>query len=164
MDKQGISQLADWLEANNDALIARQVLLDPAQIFAAADALHVLDQPLTTYFDQTQEQYESMTSDHQFTIQDDNKPVKAIQDRIMITHVDGNIHEGIVNFTYGHEDVFQNGYSAKQDLNVLKYGLEVIGAVADVDPAIFRGNLSKDAVLTLGLSAQAVRQWQENGR
>lgn len=69
-------------------------------------------------------------SDHKLNLLDDKAPVAKLEDRIMVNHVDGSITEDKLNFTYNHEPVFDGEYAAAVDLNIVKYGLEVIGAVA----------------------------------
>ncbi len=45
MDQFSISNLADWLEAHNDELMAKTTQLDPTKVFAIVDYLKVLKKP-----------------------------------------------------------------------------------------------------------------------
>ena len=69
-----------------------------------------------------------------------------------------------MHFTYNHDDPYANQkYDVVSDLHTLEYGLEIIGAIqANTILADLRNNLSQDAVLSLGLAAHAVEQWQKN--
>ena len=79
----------------------------------------------------------------------------------MVTHVDGVLAENKVNFEYSHEAVYEDQYLVKRDLEVLTYGLAVIGAVAaTVKHNLIQADLSKDAVLSLALAAQNIANWQ----
>ncbi|MHA3066882.1 hypothetical protein [Lacticaseibacillus saniviri] len=161
MDQFGISQLADWLEEKHQAILDKQTKLDLATVLEAIDYLAVLDQPAKQYLNQTQATYYKSESDHKLNLPDDKAPLMATQDRIMVNHVDGQVNEDEIKFTYNHEPVFEPKYSAKKDLNLLKYGLEVIGAAASTGHTdIVKQALSKDAVLSLLLAANQLVAWQ----
>lgn len=56
---------------------------------------------------------------------------------------------------------FDGGYTPQRDLNIVKYGLEVIGAVATSGHIeTVSAALSPDAVLTLVLAATAFSSYQ----
>ena len=108
-----------------------------------------------------QADYYTTESDHKLNLPDDNAPLTATHDRIMVNHVDGSIKNDQLNFTYNHEPVFDGGYTPQRDLNIVKYGLEVIGAVATSGHIeTVSAALSPDAVLTLVLAATAFSSYQ----
>jgi hypothetical protein len=91
----------------------------------------------------------------------DEQPLAELEDRIMVNHVDGSITEDQVNFTYNHEPVFDSGYAPKKDLNIVKFGLEVIGAVATSGHLqTVAAALSPDAMVTLVVAAHRFATWQ----
>ncbi|MCX2454916.1 hypothetical protein [Lacticaseibacillus nasuensis] len=162
MDQFEISELADWLEANHDALLAKTTLLPEAKVAAAVDYLEVLAHPAADYLNMLQGNYFREESDHKLNLLDDKAPVAKLEDRIMVNHVDGSITEDKLNFTYNHEPVFDGEYAAAVDLNIVKYGLEVIGAVATTGHLqTVTAALSPDAVLTLLVAAHTFAQWQK---
>ncbi|KRM72019.1 hypothetical protein [Lacticaseibacillus brantae] len=161
MDQFGISRLADWLEDNTQAILDKKVKLDLAEILAAVDYLGVLDRPAKTYLNQRQASYYRDESDHKLNLIDDQALLTNTQDRIMVNHVDGAVEDDEIKFTYNHEPVFDEGYHAKKDLNLLKYGLEVIGAAASTGHFdAVQHALSKDAVLSLILAGNQLVTWQ----
>ncbi len=108
-----------------------------------------------------QADYYTIESDHKLNLPDDNAPLTATHDRIMVNHVDGSIKNDQLNFTYNHEPVFDGGYTPQRDLNIVKYGLEVIGAVATSGHIeTVSAALSPDAVLTLVLAATAFSSYR----
>lgn len=161
MDQFSISNLADWLEAHNDDLMAKKTQLDPNKVYAIVDYLKVLKKPAEKYLHMKQADYYTIESDHKLNLPDDNAPLTATHDRIMVNHVDGSIKNDQLNFTYNHEPVFDGGYTPQRDLNIVKYGLEVIGAVAiSGHIETVSAALSPDAVLTLVLAATAFSSYQ----
>ncbi|GAN41176.1 putative uncharacterized protein [Lacticaseibacillus paracasei NRIC 1981] len=161
MDQFSISNLADWLEAHNDDLMAKKTQLDPNKVYAIVDYLKVLKKPAEKYLHMKQADYYTTESDHKLNLPDDNVPLTATHDRIMVNHVDGSIKNDQLNFTYNHEPVFDGGYTPQRDLNIVKYGLEVIGAVATSGHIeTVSAALSPDAVLTLVLAATAFSSYQ----
>ncbi|MFD1392618.1 hypothetical protein ACFQ3L_03315 [Lacticaseibacillus jixianensis] len=162
MDQFGISELADWLEANNNQLLDKTALMPTDKVLAAIDYLKVLAQPAAAYLVMKQGSYDREESDHKLNLMADERPLGEVEDRIMVNHVDGSITKDEINFTYNHEPVFDNGYQAKKDLNIVKFGLEVIGAVATSGHlATITAALSRDAAVTLIVAAARFRQWQE---
>ncbi|WP_125703835.1 hypothetical protein [Lacticaseibacillus daqingensis] len=154
MDQYGVSELADWLEAKTQALLENNEQLPLERIAAAVDYLNVLAQPAVHYLEMHQGQYDKEESDHKLNLLADDLPLRELEDRIMVNHVDGSIVNDEINFTYNHEPVFEGGYQPKKDLNLIKYGLEVIGAVATSGHlATITAALSKDAVVTLIVAA-----------
>lgn len=161
MDQFSISNLADWLEAHNDDLMAKKTQLDPNKVYAIVDYLKVLKKPAEKYLHMKQADYYTIESDHKLNLPDDNAPLTATHDRIMVNHVDGSIKNDQLDFTYNHEPVFDGGYTPQRDLNIVKYGLEVIGAVATSGHIeTVSAALSPDAVLTLLLAATAFSSYQ----
>lgn len=161
MDQFSISNLADWLEAHNDDLMAKKTQLDPNKVYAIVDYLKVLKKQAEKYLHMKQADYYTIESDHKLNLPDDNAPLTATHDRIMVNHVDGSIKNDQLNFTYNHEPVFDGGYTPQRDLNIVKYGLEVIGAVATSGHIeTVSAALSPDAVLTLVLAATAFSSYQ----
>lgn len=156
-----VNPLADWLTEQQEAILNREVKLDVDQIEAAIDTLHVFEKPVKDYLDLDQEKYYETESDHKFTLLAGKSKVSEIEDRIMINHVDGFLRKDEINFTYNHEKVFDNGYSAKKDLQVLRYGMKVVGAVAATGDQEAVEKLSKDSLISLALSANAIAAWQD---
>ncbi|MCD2255575.1 hypothetical protein FHQ08_02460 [Lactobacillus sp. CC-MHH1034] len=162
MQQENIAQLADWLEAHKDGIADRSTKLDVTEVFAVIDSLAVLNQPVTDYLAMTEDAYDEKESDHKFTLDTGDTILAELKDRILINHVDGVTDEGELNFNYNHEDAFKSGYQVKTDLNILTYGFEVVGAAAIlVDPATLKQNLSKDAVVSLGIAANSIDRWQQ---
>lgn len=162
MDQFGISDLADWLEAHNDQLLAKTEPFPATKVNDAVDFLKGLKHPAADYLDMKQGQYYQAESDHKLNLLADDQPLRKLEDRIMVNHVDGSITEDTLNFTYNHEPVFENGYSAKQDLNIVKFGLEVIGAVATTGHVeTVAEALSPDALVTLIVAATQLVSWQQ---
>ena len=163
MAQDNVRQLADWLEENMTAIIDRKVSLNVSEIFAVLDSFGVLNNPVAKYLDITEETYYQSESDHKLTLSDDRKLLMDVTDRIMVTHVDGILADNKVYFEYSHEAVYEDQYLVKRDLEVLTYGLAVIGAVAaTVKHNLIQADLSKDAVLSLALAAQNIANWQAN--
>lgn len=161
MAQDNVRQLADWLAENMTAIVERKVMIKPTEIFAVLDSLAVLNNPVEKYFAITEETYYQSESDHKLTLSDDRKLLIDVTDRIMVTHVDGVLADNKVNFEYSHEAVYEDQYLVRRDLEVLTYGLAVIGAVAaTVKRNLIQADLSKDAVLSLALATQNIANWQ----
>ncbi|WP_125607804.1 hypothetical protein [Lapidilactobacillus bayanensis] len=162
MERDVIKQYADWLEENSNDIIARRTQFDAKQVYNIVTELKIFDQPVTAYLQMSQDDYYATTSDHKLTLQGDVEPLSQLQDRVLINHVDGSLTEGQINFAYNHEDNFSGGYSARKDLNLITYGLEVVGAVANVGGfGLVQQNLSKDAAVSLLLAANSLSEWEQ---
>ncbi|MCH4169934.1 MAG: hypothetical protein LKF36_01790 [Lactobacillus sp.] len=163
MAQTEISKLADWLEAHKAGIADRSQRLDKNRVFQVIDNLKVLNQPINTYLEMSEEHYYETESDHLFTLDAGATKLSALKDRIMINHVDGSPDENELTFHYNHENAFEGGYAVKVDLNILTYGFEVVGAAAElVSDAILKDKLSKDAVVSLGLAAACIDDWQNH--
>ncbi|KRL47568.1 hypothetical protein [Lacticaseibacillus manihotivorans] len=161
MEQYSISELADWLEAQSDALLAKSVAFPETKVQAVVDYLKVLKHPAAAYLDTLQGHYDRHESDHKLNLLADKAPLAELEDRVMVNHVDGSITEDHINFTYNHEPVFEGGYAAKKDLNIIKFGLEVIGAVATTGHIETESSvLSPDAMVTLIVAAHSFAKWQ----
>lgn len=160
MATQTLSQLADYLEAHNDKIKIGEEKFDPQTIYAALDQLAILAKPVQDYFTISEDDYYEQESDHLLTLQDGKKPLGELQDRIIVTHTDGELSAGDLRYTYAHEDAYSTGYDVQTDLHILTYGLEVIGATDRLDHVQVQKTLAKDAVLSLALAAKAVNDWQ----
>lgn len=163
MDTMKITKQADWLEDNVPNIVDKKAKLDVPAIYASLNDLAILRQPVEKYFDMTEEEYYENESDHKLTLQDADYKLNQLHDRILVNHVDGSFSDSKIHFTYNHEDPYANGeYTPKNDLHTIEYALEVIGAVANnTIIGDLRNNLSKDAVLTISLAANAVDNWQK---
>ncbi|GEL12946.1 hypothetical protein FC15_GL000745 [Lapidilactobacillus concavus DSM 17758] len=161
MERDVIKQYADWLEQNSSDIIARRIAFDAQKLFDLVQQLGILDRPVNDYLTMSQDDYYRTVSDHKLTLQGEDEPMSHLQDRILINHVDGSLTENNLNFAYNHEDNFTGGYSARQDLNLITYGLEVVGAVVAISGSEFiKSHLSKDAVISLLLAAHSLNEWQ----
>jgi hypothetical protein len=159
MATKSISELADFLSANSDNIRAGEAAFNAVDFYAAIDSLGVLAQPIQSYLTQTEDSYYESESDHLLTLQGGEKPLNELTDRIIVTHTDGALHDGELNFNYAHENTDQNGYDVQTDLHLLAYGLEVIGATDTLDHAKTQATLAKDATLSLGLAVNAIQSW-----
>ena len=85
-----------------------------------------------------------------------------MHDRVQVNHVDGSLEGHDINFTYNHEDPYaEKEYQVKTDINLVNYSFTVIGAVYDnTIVADVRNSISKDAILSIGLAAHAIEEWQ----
>ncbi|KRM87606.1 hypothetical protein [Lacticaseibacillus thailandensis] len=162
MDQFSVTALADQLEADTDKLLAKEMVLNADAINEAVDYLDVLQNPAASYPELNQEAYSDSESDHKLSLLGDNTPLMNIDDRIMVNHVDGSISGDKVHFTYNHETPLVDGqYSAKKDLEIIKFGLEVIGAVLGTGAHDqVKALLSPDAVVSLTIAAHRLRAWQ----
>lgn len=163
MDQFGVSALADWLEAETDALLSKKTMLDLDQVFAAVDYLGVLKNPAAAYPQMREETYGQTESDGKLSLLHDKKIMLESHDRIMVNHVDGSVTDDEINFAYNHDTPYGDaGYKARKDLEILKFGLEVIGAVVatgHVDTV--RGALAQDAIVSLVTAAATFSAWQQ---
>lgn len=160
MERDAIKLYADWLEENGDDIIARRVDFDAKQVDNIVSELKIFDQPVDAYLTMSQDDYYATVSDHKLTLQGDDEPMSKLEDRVLINHVDGSLTDGDINFAYNHEDNFSGGYSARKDLNLIMYGLEVVGAVANVGGfELVQQHLSKDAAVSLLLAANSLAEW-----
>ncbi|WP_127848478.1 hypothetical protein [Lacticaseibacillus hulanensis] len=162
MDEFSVSTLADWLEEHTSALLDKTELLDLKPVYAAIDYLGVLKNPAASYPEMGQETYLRSESDKKLSLLDEKKRLSELDDRIMVNHVDGSVTNDEINFKYNHDTPVVDGeYHARKDLEILKFGLEVIGAVSTTGhDGTIREALSSDAVLSLVLAANAFYDWQ----
>ncbi|MFD1464923.1 hypothetical protein ACFQ4L_02300 [Lapidilactobacillus mulanensis] len=161
MERDVIKQYADWLEQNGGDIIARRVAFDAQQVFNIVQQLQIFDRPVADYLTMSQDEYYRTISDHKLTLQGEDEPMSQLQDRVLINHVDGSLTDNNLNFAYNHEDNFTGGYSARKDLNLITYGLEVVGAVAAIsNPEFVKEHLSQDAAVSLILAANSLKDWQ----
>lgn len=162
MNSQTVKDYADWLQQNTSKIVAGQVSFDAQKVYDILDDLKIFDQPSQSYLQMTQESFYDTVSDHKLTIGDETKQLTALQDRILINHVDGSITDQQLNFAYNHEDNYEGGYQARKELNLLAYGFKVLGAVLAISEAkLVRENLSTDAAMSLLLAAHALDGWQK---
>lgn len=164
MDQFGVSALADWLEAETDALLSKKTKLDLDRVFAAVDDLKVLKNPATVYPQMREETYGQTESDKKLSLLHDDRMMIDSHDRIMVNHVDGSITDDVINFQYNHDTAYgEEGYKARKDLEILKFGLEVIGAVVATGHLdTVRAALAPDAVVSLVTAAAAFAAWQQD--
>lgn len=156
MENLTTMNLADELAAAQDKIINGEEKLDLEKIFAEIDSLHILDKPIKDYLSMKSEDYDD-ESDKKLTLLNMAQPLSEVEDRILTNHVDGYVDKNEINLTYNHENPFEDGnYDRATDLHVLLYSLKVIGAVRAVDAVDLQKVLSKDAVLSLGLAANAL--------
>ena len=149
--------LADDLALSQDQIISGQQDLDTEKIYKEIDSLGVLDKPIKDYFSMTQDEYYNSESDGKLTLLHLNEPMSALHDRILTNHVHGYVDKDEINLTYNHEDPFEDdNYDRTTDVHVLLYSLKVIGAVRAIDASDLKKVLSKDAVVSLGLAANAL--------
>lgn len=156
MENLTTMNLADELAASQDQIISGEEKLDLEKIFAEIDSLHILDKPIKDYLLMKSEDYYE-ESDSKLTLLNMDQPLSEVEDRILTNHVDGYVDKNEINLTYNHENPFEDGnYDRATDFHVLLYSLKVIGAVRAVDAVDLQKVLSKDAVLSLGLAANAL--------
>lgn len=156
MEKFATMELSDRLQEQADAILAGKTPFPAADIFAAIDSWQILPQPATACLDLTQEEYYTTLSDHLLTLQGGLALMRDVTDRVLVNHVDGPAQEGELTFTYNHEAPYSSGYNRRLDLNVVTYGLKVIGAaLAVTDRATLQAHLGRDAVMSLVLATTA---------
>ncbi|MGN1407758.1 hypothetical protein [Lactobacillus sp.] len=159
MDKLATMELADELAAAQDKILNGEEKLDTARVYQAIDDLGVLNDPISKYFDRTEDEYYETESDHYLALTNLSSKLGDLHDRILTNHVDGFVDKDEINFTYNHENAYADDtYVAREDMHVLVYGLKVIGATLAIAPEDVRSVLSKDAVLSLGLAAHALAE------
>ena len=156
MENLTTMNLADELASSQDQIISGEERLDLEKIFTEIDNLHILDKPIKDYLSMKSEDYYD-ESDSKLTLLNMDQPLSEVEDRILTNHVDGYVDKNEINLTYNHENPFEDGnYDRATDFHVLLYSLKVIGAVREVDAVDLQKVLSKDAVLSLGLAANAL--------
>jgi hypothetical protein len=162
MNSETISELAEGLFKNSKDIQNKSKKLDVQKVYDIIDGLEVLRKPIKDYFDMTEDDYYQNESDHQLTLQNPDNKLIQLHDRVQVNHVDGSLSDHNVHFTYNHEDPYAEGsYKAKTDLNLIEYSLTVVGAVYDnTIVADVRNSVSKDAILSIGLAAKAIEDWQ----
>jgi len=162
MNSETISNLADWLYTNREKIEDKSQEFDAQKVYDVLDSLEVLRKPIKEYFDMTEEDYYQNESDHRLTLQNPKNKLSELHDRVQVNHVDGSLDAHEVNFTYNHEDPYiSEDYKVKTDLNIVNYSFTVIGAVYDnTIVADVRNSLSRDAILSIGLAAHAIEEWQ----
>lgn len=157
MERLETMQLADDLAKAQDKILSGEEKLDVDRVYKVIDGLGVLENPITSYFDLTEEQYYETESDHLLTLTRLSHKLSEMHDRILTNHVDGYVDKNEINLTYNHENPYADGnYSAREDMHVLVYSLKVIGAVYTIADKDLKAVLSKDAVLSLGLAAHTL--------
>lgn len=157
MEKLDTMMLADDLALSQDKILSGEQNFDAEKIYQIIDGLKVLNNPIKSYFDLTQEQYYTAESDHQLTLLNLSENLVDVQDRILTNHVDGFVDKDEINLTYNHENPYEDDlYNKTVDYHVLTYSLKVIGAVQAIAEKDLQEVLSKDAVLSLGLAAHAL--------
>ena len=156
MENLTTMNLADELAASQDKIINGEEKLDLKKIFSEINSLSILDKPVEDYLSMKVEDYYD-ESDRKLTLLDMDQPLSKVEDRILTNHVDGYVDKNKINLTYNHENPFEDGiYDRATDFHVLLYSLKVIGAVRAVDASDLQKVLSKDAVLSLALAANAL--------
>lgn len=163
MNSETISTLADWLYTNRKQLEDKSQEFDAQKVYDVLDSLEVLRKPIKEYFDMTEDEYYQNESDHRLTLQSPDNKLSELHDRVQVNHVDGSLAGHEINFTYNHEDPYATGdYKAKTDINLINYSFTVIGAVYDnTIVADVRNSISRDAILSIGLAANAIENWQK---
>ncbi|AKP68427.1 hypothetical protein ABM34_07045 [Companilactobacillus ginsenosidimutans] len=150
------------MDENQKSIEDKSVQFDPQRVFDVIDNLEVLRKPIKDYFDMTEEDYYENESDHRLTLQNPDQKLSELKDRVLVNHIDGSLADHKVNFTYNHENPFpEEVYSVKIDVDLVNYSFIVIGAVfANTIVADVRNSISKDAILSIGLAAKAIADWQ----
>ncbi|MFD1418580.1 hypothetical protein [Companilactobacillus keshanensis] len=162
MNSETISEFADWIYKNSKDVEKKAAKLDVEKVYELIDNLAILRKPIKEYFDMTEEDYYQNESDHRLTLQNPTSKLNELHDRVQVNHVDGSLSGHDINFTYNHEDPYADGeYKAKTDIHLIEYAFTVIGAVYDnTIVSDVRNALSNDAVLSIGLAAKAIEEWQ----
>lgn len=163
MNSETISEYGEWIDENQKLIEDKSVQFDAQRVYDVIDNLEVLRKPIQEYFDKTEEDYYENESDHRLTLQNPNQTLSELKDRVLVNHIDGSLAEHNVNFTYNHENPFPNDeYKVKVDVDLINYSFIVIGAVfANTIVADVRNSISKDAILSIGLAARAIDEWQK---
>ncbi|MDO1605748.1 hypothetical protein Q2T76_06715 [Lactobacillus sp. YT155] len=163
MNFSKVSEFATNLYDDIDNIKKKKSKLDAEKVYEFVDQISLLRKPFKEYFEMTENEYYEEESDHGLTLQHKDKKLKNMRDRVLVNHVDGSILNNEINFTYNHETPYdENGkYQVEGDLHLISFSLQVIGAVgANTKIGDIRNSLSKDALLSLGLAARAVNEWQ----
>ena len=162
MNSETISTLADWLYTNRKKIEDKSEKFDAQKVYDILDSLEVLRKPIKEYFDMTEDDYYQNESDHRLTLQNPDQKLSELHDRVQVNHVDGSLEGHDINFTYNHEDPYaEKEYQVRTDINLVNYSFTVIGAVYDnTIVADVRNSISKDAILSIGLAAHAIEEWQ----
>lgn len=157
MKKLDTMMLADDLALSQAKVLSGEQSLDPEAIYQVIDNLHVLHNPIKDYFKMTEEQYYEAESDHKLTLLHLDHQLVDLHDRILTNHVDGYVDKDQIHLTYNHENPYEDDlYNPEVDYHVLVYSLKVIGAVQAIASKDLQEVLSRDAVLSLGLAANAL--------
>lgn len=163
MNFSEISTFASSLYDDTKDIEQKNKKLDAQKIYEFIDEISLLRKPIAEYFDMTENEYYQEESDHGLTLQNEKQKLSELHDRVLVNHVDGSLVNEEINFTYNHENPYDdNGeYLPVEDLNLISFSLQVIGAVsANTRIGNIRNILSRDALLSVGLAANAVDQWQ----
>lgn len=162
MNSDTISEFADWIYKNSKEIENKSTKLDTQKVYDLINDLEILRKPIKEYFDMTEEDYYQNESDHRLTLQNSTGTLGELHDRVQVNHVDGSFSGHDINFTYNHEDPYADGeYKVKTDIHLIEYAFTVIGAVYDnTIVSDIRNALSNDAVLSIGLAAKAIEEWQ----
>ena len=163
MRNLNISKLADWLENKKTKIYNHDIKINSNKIYTSLNNLNIFPSNVSKYLDITQEKYYETLSDNKLNLSNNNNKIylmSDVKDRIVINHVNGDIDKNYVSFTYNHINVFPNGvYNFFKDIDVLIYGLEIIGAVSTIDVNLVKNNISSDAFMSLILSINGVSNW-----
>lgn len=163
MNSDTISEFGEWLSDNEKKIEDKSVQFDAQRVYDVIDNLEVLRKPIKEYFDMTEEDYYENESDHRLTLQKPDAKLGELKDRVLVNHIDGSLAKHEVNFTYNHENPFPDDeYKPSVDIDLVQYSFVVIGAVfANTIIADVRNSISKDAILSIGLAAKALADWQK---
>lgn len=158
MEKLQTMMVADNLATAQTAFLNGEESFNSDVIYQIIDELGVLNAPIASYFEMTQEQYDKTESDHKLTLLALTDKLSDLHDRILTNHVDGYVDQNQLNLTYNHENPYEDGrYNPEVDYHLVTYGLKVIGAVAAIDLSDLKAVLSKDALLSIGLASYALK-------
>jgi hypothetical protein len=162
MNSETISKLAEKLYEDRKNIEDKSQNFDAQAVYDILDSLEVLRKPIKEYFEMTEDDYYQNESDHRLTLQNPDQKLSELHDRVQVNHVDGSLSGHKINFTYNHEDPYESGdYKVKTDINLVSFAFTVIGAVYDnTIVADVRNSVSKDAILSIGLAAHAIEEWQ----
>ncbi|GKQ43237.1 hypothetical protein RD055328_11600 [Companilactobacillus sp. RD055328] len=163
MNFSEISKFASTLYDETDDIVQKNKKLDTKKVYKLIDEISLLRQPIAEYFDMTENEYYQEESDHGLTLQDEKQKMSDLRDRVLLNHVDGSLVNEEINFTYNHETPYDDDgqYLPAEDLHLISFSLQVIGAVSsNTRIGNIRNILSRDALLSVGLAAHAVDEWQ----
>ncbi|WP_129045639.1 hypothetical protein [Companilactobacillus metriopterae] len=163
MNSEAISKLALYIDENSKDIRDNKTTFDAEKVYEVIDGLEVLRKPVQEYFEMTEDEYYENESDHRLTLQNSSEKIGKLKDRVQVNHVDGSLAAHEINFTYNHEDPYTSGnYNPKIDLDLIDFSLTVIGAVfANTIISDVRNSISNDALLSIGLAAKAIKEWQD---